>query len=115
MVDVDGGPVVANPPVAEYAKKVSDTIAYLERRTGLKPIIYTGAYFWDGYVQLSNVSGIALRTAHPAADPDAGGRAPGSLPPIVSENQPAERLRLLLRPSGLLRESASRPGPGPTG
>jgi lysozyme len=46
------------------AAKVKQWVDHVEAATGVKPIIYTGKYFWQDYVKTANFSGYPLWIAH---------------------------------------------------
>lgn len=51
-------------PPAEVASAVGQWIAHVEAATGVKPIIYTGRYFWQDYVQSPDFAEYPLWIAH---------------------------------------------------
>jgi MYXO-CTERM domain-containing protein len=51
-------------PPAEVAAAVGEWIAHVEAATGTKPIIYTGRYFWQDYVQSPAFADYPLWIAH---------------------------------------------------
>ncbi len=51
-------------PPAEVASAVAQWITHVEAQTGIKPIIYTGRYFWQDYVQSPAFADYPLWIAH---------------------------------------------------
>lgn len=51
-------------PPAEVANAVGQWITHVEAATGVKPIIYTGRYFWQDYVQSPAFADYPLWIAH---------------------------------------------------
>ena len=61
VIDVESH---GNLPPAEVAAAVSQWITTVEAATGVKPIIYTGRYFWQDYVQSPAFADYPLWIAH---------------------------------------------------
>ena len=60
VIDVEESTSI--PPEA-YAAEVSAWLSIVEQKTGRKPIIYTGYYFWKDYVKGNDVAGYPLWVA----------------------------------------------------
>ncbi|MBX7083843.1 MAG: hypothetical protein K1X88_31830, partial [Nannocystaceae bacterium] len=61
VIDVESD---AGLPPAEIASAVGQWIDTVEAQTGIKPIIYTGRYFWQDYVQSPAFADYPLWIAH---------------------------------------------------
>ncbi len=61
VIDVESH---GNLPAAEVAAAVTEWVARVEGATGVKPIVYTGRYFWQDYVKSAAFAGYPLWIAH---------------------------------------------------